>query len=406
MQHSDPSCFDTLGSDLRQDPYPHYARLRDQARVAWSKAENAWILTGYKDVVGALADPSLGQEQTPSAVRRIAGMLGEALPELQLLLDAVLFFRNPPSHQGYRRQLARALGARSQSGLAEAIEGFARDLIAPLTRDDEIDLVREFAEPLPPLVMGWLYGLGRDDARWLAATLAGVPAVIDRAQSIRVYRRLEPRLTEVNAFFRAEIAKRRRAPGDDALSVLVRLNAEAETPRNDRALAATATFLFVAGFETTAGMIGSGLWLILTHPGQRARLAANTELLPAAVEETLRMEPPIQQTSRLVPKSRVISGTPMDAGQRLLLLIGAANRDPAAYPDPDRFQPGRTGPPPLSFGAGPHACLGAGIARLEARIAFEHVVRQPGLHITGDRLEWWPNQNQRRLKNLRVRLSH
>lgn len=402
---SDTAAFDTLNPALRDDPYPDYAAVRELAPIFWSHVENAWVLTRYQEVAEAYANAQLRNGELGRAVERITRTLGDDLGDLLRLLEMALFFRNPPTHDPLRGFMARLLAARPQSACVAVVEDIAARLIAPLARDGGMDLVRGFAEPLPPRFMGWLYGLGEEDSRWLAGILEGVPSVLDRGRPVRVYRALDGRLAEAHGFLRECLARRRREPGDDALSVMVRLNAESDAPLDDQRLAAAASFLFLAGFETTAALIGNGLWLLLGHPHEFDRLRGSPDLIPSAVEEALRLEPPIQQTPRHAAQRQVIAGQQVQAGQRILLLIAAANRDPRAYPEPERFQPGRGGPSVLSLGGGAHACLGAGIARMEARIAFKEVLRGRRPRITIEAPEWWPNQNQRRLKSLPVEAS-
>lgn len=398
----DPSSFNTLSPALRDDPYTVYAALRAQTPLFWSEAEHAWVLLRHQDVSAAFADPTLLTLDVGQFVGEVSSAFGEELAELRHLLEVALFLRNPPAHRPLRSLVARLLAFRSQASYAAEIEAIARRLIGPLVRDGGIDLMGDYALPLPALVIGWLYGLSDKDALRLADQLLGVPSVLLRGRSMREYRVANRNLEEAHAFLRDSIAARRRQPCDDGLSMLARLNDDAEQPLDDHKLAALASFVFISAFETTSALIGSGLWWLLRHPDVCDRLTAHPDLVIAAVEETLRLEPPIQHLRRLASHERVIADQRIKAGDHLILAIAAANRDPDAYADPHQFVPGRAGPPVISFGVGAHHCLGAWIARLEARIALNVVLEGPRPTLRSEKPDWLPNYVQRRMTHLAV----
>lgn len=395
--------FNTLLPEFRADPYPLYRQTRERFPIFWSEAENAWVLTRHADALAVFGNPRFLNAELGRIVGRMADALGQDLPGLFALFDALPFLRNPPAHKPGRHFLARVLALRPLAAYEQEIAAIVQRLLAPLDRDGGMDLAIDYAERLPPLFMGGLFGLGESESLFLARTLSGVAATLDRGQPMRVYRQLNLRLMEAYELLREEFAQRRRVPRDDGLSLMLALG-EAEYALGENQLAAHAVALFLVGFETTAALIGNGLNLLLAHPGQRQQIAAAPTLLDAAVEETARLEPPIQQTSRYASEACPLAGHEIEAGQRVLLLIGAANRDPAAYPEPDRFRLDRQGPPNLTFGSGRHACLGTQIAKLEAKLAYAGILDRPGLRVRGGPPEWWPCQSQRRLKSLPVAL--
>ncbi|MGJ4925559.1 cytochrome P450 [Bradyrhizobium sp. HKCCYLS2038] len=400
----DLGAFNSLAADLREDPYPVYAALRERAPVFWTDTEQAWVLLRHREVSEAFANSSHLTLDLGQFVGDVARALGEDPVELLRLLEMVLFFRNPPSHGPLRSLVARLLAFRSQASCAAAVEAIAERLVGPLVRDGGMDLMTDYADPLPPLFMGWLFGLADDDALWLARTLAGVPVILNRGCSIRDYRAANRSLGTAHAFLRERIAERRRAPADDGLSLLVSLNDAAEPAPDDERLAALASFVFMAGFETTSALIGNSLWLLLSHPDLYERVAANPDLISGAVNEGLRLEPPIQQVRRRANEDQIIAGCPIKANQQIILMIAAANRDPEAYPDPDRFLPDRAGPPVQSFGGGMHNCLGGWIARLEAGSAMAAVLKGPRPRLNLPKPVWRPHHNQRRMRNLPVQI--
>ncbi len=400
----DLSSFNTLAPILRADPHPVYAALREQVPIFWTDAEQAWVLLRRREVADAFANPDLLTIDMGRFVGEVTSALGDDPVELLRLLEMVLFFHNPPSHGPLRSLVARLMAFRSQASCAAAVEQIAQGLIAPLARDGGMDLMAGFAVPLPPLFMGWLLGLGDDDAIWLGTALAGVPAILNRGCSIREYRSADRQLKEAHRFLRERISERRRKPADDGLSLLVARNAEADQPLDDEHLAALASFVFMAGFETTAALIGNGLWLLLSDAEQYDAVAANPGLVPGAVNEALRLEPPIQHVRRRARSGQVIADQRVEKGQQFILMIAAANRDPRAYSEPDRFLPGRVGLPVQSFGGGLHHCLGAWVARMEAESSFRAVLNGHRPSLRSERPEWLPHHNQRRMRSLPVQI--
>ncbi len=401
----DLASFNCLAPDLRDDPYPVYDTLREQAPIFWSDPEQAWVLLRYKEVAETFANSSLMTINLGQFVGNVSRALGEEPVELLRLLDMVLFFRNPPSHGPLRSLVARLLALRSQASCATAVERIVDRLIVSLDQNGGIDLMADYAEPLPPLFMGWLLGLTDDDALWLASTLSGVPVILNRGCSIRDYRTANRRLEEAHAFLQNRIAERRRKPSDDGLSLLVCRNDEEDEPLDDERLAALTSFVFMAGFETTSALIGNGLWLLLSHPEHHGSMHTNSDLIVGALNEALRLEAPIQQVRRRAKADQIIGDCRISAGQHIILMIAAANRDPRAFTDPKRFVPDRDGPPVLSFGGGIHHCLGGWIARMEAGIAMGKILKGPRLHIGIDKPDWLPHQNQRRMRSLPVQIS-
>lgn len=398
----DLATFNTLAPAFLDDPYPVYAALQAEAPVFWAEAEQAWVLLRRQEVSEAFTNSSHLTIDLGQFVANVARALGDDPVELLRLLEMVLFFRNPPSHGPLRSLVARLLASRSHASCAAEVERIARQLITPLARDGGMDLMGDYAVPLPPLFMGWLFGLSNDESMWLSTTLSGVPVILNRGCSIRDYRRANLRLIDAHAFLRDRIAQRRRNPADDGLSLLISRNAEAETPIDDDRLTALTSFVFMAGFETTAALIGNSLWLLLDHPEELARAVADPTRIPGAVNEALRLEPPIQQVRRRAAADQTIAGHDIKMGQHMILMIAAANRDPAAYANPDLFLPDRAGPVVQSFGAGLHHCLGGWLGRMEAEIALGAVLAGPKPRPALEKPKWLPFHNQRRMSSLPV----
>jgi cytochrome P450 len=273
---------------------------------------------------------------------------------------------------------------------------------------ERVDVIEALAYPLPVTVISELLGVpagdteqikewSRDVARALdAIALPIAPEVIERGSQA----------TEAIAgYFRALADERRQRPGPDLLSGLVQAE-EAGDRLNERELLATCLLLYVAGHETTVNLVGNGLLAILRHPEERRRLEADPTLLPAAVEELLRYDGPVQRTGRMAAVDAEIAGVPIPAGALVLGLVGAANRDPAHFAEPDRLDLERDEPGHLAFGAGIHYCLGASLARLEAQVAIGAILRRfPALTLAVERPIWRPSSTLRGLESLPVALG-
>jgi cytochrome P450 len=288
------------------------------------------------------------------------------------------------------------------------IEAIVERLLDRMADLPQVDVIEALAYPLPVTVISELMGVpardnemikewSRDVARALDAIALPVgPEVIERGGQA----------TEAIAgYFRGLAEERRRRPGTDLLSGLVQAE-EAGDRLSERELLATCLLLYVAGHETTVNLIGNGLLALLRHPEERRRLQADPALMPAAVEELLRYDGPVQRTGRMAAVDAEIKGVPIPTGTLVLGLTGAANRDPAQFAEPDRLDLGRDQPRHLAFGAGIHYCLGASLARLETQVAIGAMLRRfPALTLAAERLVWRPSTTLRGLDSLPVVLG-
>ncbi|MDO3704232.1 cytochrome P450 [Micromonospora sp. C28SCA-DRY-2] len=369
----------------RVDPYPTYERLRAYGPVV-EAAPAYYVVTGYAEADEILRDPRFGVLDDELRDQLWPGW--RESPAVTSISRSMLR-TNPPDHSRMRRLASGAFTPRRVAALREVVAGQAEDLVdAMCERGGDgapVDFMTEFAYPLPVGVICALLGVPAADRplfrRW-AADLTGV---------------LEPEITpaelavadqgarELSAYFTELVAARRRAPADDLTTALVQAHDADGARLSGDELLANLVVLLVAGFETTTNLLGNGLVVLLRHPRHADALRARPDLAPDYVEEMLRHDSPVQLTSRLGTAPATVGGVELPAGSWALLLLGAANRDPRRYPEPTRFDPGRAQQQPLSFGAGPHYCLGAGLARLEARVAFPLLLRRlPGLALAGE----------------------
>jgi cytochrome P450 len=367
-----------MSPDGQADPYPHYARLL-AAGPAGVGPDGTMVVAGYRACSAVLR--SHGLRKTPERALVAAGHADwRERPALRLLYGSLLML-NPPTHTRLRRLVSAAFTARRVAELRPAVERITEGLLDGMAGDD--DIVDALAFPLPVTVIGELLGIPPADRPafqdlvrdWTMVLEILSPLAVDTADAAAA------RIAQ----YLADLAVERRArPTGDLISAFAA--AQAEDPSfTDDELVTMAALLLAAGFETTTGLLANGLVALLAAPEQADRLRAGAVDAAAAAEELLRFDSPVQMLfGRSTTEAGEIAGMPLAAGQRLMTLLGAANRDPAVFPDPGRLVLDRAGEPPLSFGGGIHYCLGAPLARLEGEVAFPALLRRfPDLELTG-----------------------
>lgn len=387
-----------------EDPYPLLAELREREPVHWSEPLQAWILTRYEDVLAGLLDPRLANDRVsvnmaalPPDMRERYGALGEHVSNW-------LGYTDPPKHTRLRALLRPAFTPALAEAYRPRIQTIVDELIDALLAEREPDLVAGYAFPLPARVICDILGIPEEHSqefhRWsedMAAFTGNIgPTLVDVApRAYRSYVALE-------RFVGSEVAEREGCPRDDLLATLAA--AEQEGRLESRAeLTGLAVFTLVAGHETTASLLGNGLKLILEDDALRARLATDPGILSAAIEEFLRLEAPIQFSPRIAAEELAVGERTIRGGDAVILHLGAANRDPARFPEPDRLDLERPFKRHLSFAWGPHFCLGAPLARAETAVAVERLLeRVPGVRLTGTDLRWRQNMTMRGLVALPV----
>jgi cytochrome P450 len=387
------------GDSYWQDPAGFFARLRESQPVApvlMPAYGRVWAVTRHDDVRAVLADPRLAKD-----VRRWPGG-GRTRPSEATGVNDHMLHRDPPDHTRLRRVVQKPFAAR-RPALRPRAEEIAAGLLDDLAAGgDAADLLGRYARPLPIAVICELLGVPVADREWMRVT---VYAYDDAAEHERVER-------ELAAYFTELIAAKREEPGDDLLSDLAAGPAGADGGDGELTgaeLLATAYLLVMAGFDTTVNLIASGTLALLTHPGQLARLRADPELLPAAVEELLRFTSPVNHANdRFTTEDVSVGGVVIPAGEWVIAAISAADRDPARFPGPDRLDLGRDASGHVAFGHGVHHCLGAPLARMEAEVALGALLaRFPGLSLAvpAAELRWRPVSLMNGLESLPVRLG-
>jgi cytochrome P450 len=397
---------DLLDPEVNHDPYPFLARLREEDAVHYSEAHRAWLVTRYDDCVAAFADKRLSSDRVrpllhamPADRRETAGPVMELIADWMVVTD-------PPVHTRMRKLGTRAFHPRK----VVAMEGRIRELVDhyldQFIARGEQDLVAGFAFPLPATVISELIGAPAGDAdrfkEWseelaLVAFGAGGEARGDR--HARAMRGVGVMLD----YFGELMERKRREPGDDMISAL--LEGEDGDRLSDEEITGMCALMLFAGHETTTTTITSGVKLLLDNPEQLELLRSDTTLSGKAVEEVLRVEGAIKVLHRWVLEDLELRGRQIRAGERVLIVPAAANRDPERFTDPDRFEITRSPNPHLAFGKGVHACIGAMLARIEMRVAVARIVeRLPGLRYADDppSFSWTPSLASRGLAELRI----
>jgi len=384
--------FNPLRKDLRVDPYPFYAELRERDPVHRSYAASGWVLTRYADILGVLSDRRFSSDERNwrRYPRMRARRLRAGIPDFYDDQLGSMLRIDPPDHTRLRTLVSKAFTPRAVERMRPRIEAVVGELLDALQGRREIELVGDFASPLPVAIIAEMLGIPvADRARFRHVSNEAIRLLGDGSNDDR--RRGAKGFAELAHYLETEVEARRSAPRDDLLSGMVTAE-EAGDRLSTQELFATCLLLLIAGNETTTNLICNGALALLRHPDQLDLLRREPKRIPGAIEELLRYDSPVQLTSRLVLEEGELRGRPLRPGEQLVLLLGAGNRDPERYPEPDRLDVTREDVHPLSFGHGIHYCLGAQLARLEAQIAFAGLLeRFPDLRLGAAPIGWGDN---------------
>jgi len=390
--------FNPMAPEFMADPYPTYHRLRTEDPVHHSPL-GFWVLTRYVDVIATLRDPRLIKEPIAAFV---AARFGMAVPPG---IGLSMLDRDPPDHTRLRGLVSKAFTPKALESLRPHIQHIVDGLLDAAEGRGEMDLIEQFAYPLPVRVICEMLGVPVADherfKHWGLDIARGLDAIMLPPDS-EVARRSMHGRQALAGYFRELIAERRAAPREDMLSALIAAE-EAGDKLNEDELLATCLLLLVAGHETTVNLIGNGSLALLRHPAELRKLHENPGLVTTAVEELLRFDGPVQRTARIPSEDIKIGDVTIPKGEMVMPFLGAADRDPAQFSDPDRLDITRTDNRHIAFGMGIHFCLGAPLARMEGQIAINTMLRRlPKLALATDRPEYRESLTLRGLKALPV----
>ncbi len=394
--------FSFLDPEFRRDPHPVLARLRETDPV--HKSPFGWILTRHADVLRLNRDPRCGRD---TRKLRGGGFASRAVGHdgFAEMLSTFLLHLDAPDHTRIRRLMSYAFTPRAVEQMQASVERVARELVDKLAGRGEFDLITDFAAPLPVTVICDLMQVPREDlpriVKWSDALAEQVEVTATEEQLAQ----LDVAYFEFKAYLARFIEARRRDPGTGLVDRLIQAEGETDAITMDELLA-NLILLLVAGHETTSNLIGNGVLALLEHPDQLQRLRAQPALAASAVEECLRYESPVNTNGRCPHEDIEVGGKTIKQGQLIICMLGAANRDPAVFEDPDRFDITRSPNPHQSFGGGAHHCLGAPLARLEGATALRVLLeRYPTLELDRERVRWRDRINLRGLSELGVRVA-
>jgi len=379
--------FEPLSNRWQQDPYPVYRELRDQAPVHYAPESDHFVVTRYEDVAHVLRSPEVFASKRDRRRQMPGGQLGP-VAQLRLAVTMLLRMRVSPraatrarflvgedgeAHSAMRRIVNRGFTPRRVAVWEDRARELAAEGITRLRSGEPFDLVRDLAVPLPVTIIAEMLGVEstrmRDFKRWSDAFITGGTGTQSRSPGGGA---LFDAMAELRSYLRPIIRARRAQPTDDLISTLV--TAEGEAGLDDFEIFLFIFLLLLAGNETTTNLLGNAVDALLLHPDQLARVQGDLARVPALIEEVLRWDSPVQMVQRETREDTRLHGVKLPKGAQVAVMLGAANRDERQFAEPDRFDVERETPAHMSFGLGVHFCLGASLARLEARAALEALV--------------------------------
>ncbi|MBY0360030.1 MAG: cytochrome P450 [Candidatus Obscuribacterales bacterium] len=384
-----------VSDDFLRNPYPYYSELRENAPLYWSESGKYWIVTRFEDADAILRDLRFGK-RSPSwamennivgktAAKFVRTLVGHDPQKTQSMLNA-----NPPDHTRLRGLVNKAFTPKMVEQMRVHIEQIADDLLDKVQAAGRMDLVADFAFPLPVTVIAEMLGVPAKDQETFKSWSNSVTGVLEPGASIPALLCAAVAKRSLESYLRPLIAERRKNPQDDLISVLVQAE-EAGNRLTAEELLANVILLLVAGHETTVNLIAGSALGLLTNPEQRQLLENRPELLSNAVEEFLRWVSPVQITRRIATEDIEFGGKTIKSGDWVIVCNGAANHDPEKFPDPDKLDITRGNVKHLAFGIGIHHCLGWAVATAEGQIAVDKLLRRlPNLKlaIEPEQIEW------------------
>ena len=403
-----PSRKALFTEEVLQDPYPTYARLHEEGPLHFVDVGGqwaVWAIFSHAECSSIAKDPRLSARRSQQMIRTLPiGQQGE-FQELARLFGLWMIFMDAPEHTRLRKLLNKGFSQAVVEGLRGQVQAVVDRMLEPLKPGDEIDLMSVFANPFPVRIILELLGLPEE----LHEAFTGWSRDVARFRgsptpTVEHARAAQKALIQLMDFFKETVAERRRKKGNDLISLLIDIEEQGEVLTEDE-LYAQCTALLFAGHETTRNLIGSGAYSLLQHPQETAELRQNPEIIRSAVEELLRWESPVQFTARVLKEDMEVCGQRIPKNWSILCMLGAANRDPKQFKEPNQLNLKRLNNQHLAFSAGPHFCIGNQLARLEGQVAILNLVQRfPNMRLVGPRPEWAATFGFRGLKCLPVTL--
>lgn len=381
-----------FNDDVLQDPYPTYARLHEEGPVHYVDVGGKWAVWAvfrHSECSAIAKDQRLSAKRANQLLLSLPISRQAEFKELARYFSLWMIFMDPPEHTRLRKLLNKGLSPAAVENLRPQAEAIVARMLDRLKPGSEVELMSEFAHRIPVQIISGL--LGVPDALYdtfvkasdAIATFRGNPG-----RSVEDARAAQDALVELTAFFRKTVAERRRNKGSDLISLLIDIEEGGEVLTEEELYAQCVSFLF-AGHETTRNLIGNGIYSLLRYPEQMAELRSKPEMIRSAVEEFLRFESPVQFTARVLKEDIEVCGQRIPKGWTILCMLGAANRDPRQFDQPNELNLSRRNNQHLAFGAGIHFCIGAQLARLEGQIAIQSLIQRfPQMKLATTRPQW------------------
>lgn len=384
--------------EVLADPYPLYHRLQREDPVHWDPFLHAWVVTRYTDVVVVLQNFSANCAPLPERLEQMGLQHMDAIARTMV---QQMLFMDPPTHTRLRALCSVAFTPHRVEALRAHIQEIVDTLLESHLDAGEIELMADFANRLPAIVSAEMLGVPSSDHERLKSWSADFAEILGNFQhNPGCTKRMLHTLNEMGSYFRQKIREQREHQSNGLIHAL--LTAELDGQRlSEDSIVANCILLLVGAQETTPNLIGNGMLSLLRNPDQFEKLRSDLSLMPLAIEEMLRYEAPSQHTTRLAPYDMELRGKRIRKGESVIAVMGAANRDPERYRDPDRFDITRRDNKHLAFGAGTHFCFGAPLGRMEGTIAFNTILRRANeLHLQPGPLVWRENLGLRGLSAL------
>jgi cytochrome P450 len=395
-----------FNDETLQDPYPTYTRLLEEGPLHYVDVGSkwpVWSVFGHAECASMAKDPRCSAKRAQQLLLALPLSRQAEFSELARMFSLWLIFMDPPEHSRLRKLLNKGFSPAAIEALRPQVESLVDRMLSPLKPGMEIDLLSAFAYPLPVGVISEMMGVpealhGRfGDWSRAIAVFRGSPN-----RTVEDARAAQEAMVHFTDYFRETVAERKRNKGNDLVSLLIDIEEEGEALTEEEVYAQCIALLF-AGHETTRNLIGNGMYTLLKNPEQLAELRESPDMIRSAVEELLRFESPVQFTARVLKEDVEICGQLIPKKWTILCMLGAANRDPKRFKVPNQLDLKRLNNQHLAFSAGPHACIGGQLARLEGQVAILNLVQRfPNMKLVGPRPEWADTFGLRGLKNLRV----
>jgi pimeloyl-[acyl-carrier protein] synthase len=388
-------------SEVQSDPYPFYAYLRSHGPVHWAVPPGAWILSRWKECHEVLRDPRFSNDARNWSLYQMLYRDAAKTQAAEIISTTAMLFLDPPDHTRLRALVKQAFSARTAEGMRGYVQRVVDDLLDRAAEAGGMDVVSDLGYPLPTTVICEMLGIPAGDRGLFRQWTTDAMPFIDPVMSSSAIKGINESMVAFRGYFEDLIEGRRRAPRDDLLSALL----EAEQ-RGDRLtveeVIGTCILLLIAGYETTANMIPNGLLALLRNPDQLRLLQEDPDLIRGGTEELIRYDSSVQLVKRIPLRDTEIGGHRIDRGTMVWCVLGAANRDPDQFPEPDRLDVTREDVHHLSFSEGAHHCLGAPLARIEMQVAVGTIIRRfPNMRLLAEP-EWRDNISFRAMATMPV----